>query len=136
MINESLIKQLKEHEGLKLKPYKCTEGYVTIGYGRNLETNGISELEAELMLVRDIQESIKFLDQLFPWWKRLSEQRKNVIVDMHFNMGSTKLIEFHKMIDAIVNEDFWAASSEMLNSKWAKQVGARAMKLSAMMREG
>ncbi len=136
MINESLIKQLKEHEGLKLKPYKCTEGYVTIGYGRNLETNGISELEAELMLVRDIQESIKFLDQLFPWWKRLSEQRKNVIVDMHFNMGSTKLIEFHKMIDAIVNEDFWAASSEMLNSKWAKQVGARALKLSAMMRQG
>ncbi len=136
MINESLIKQLKEHEGLKLKPYKCTAGYVTIGYGRNLQTNGISELEAELMLLNDIKNTMKELDDMFPWFRKLSDQRQNVIIDMHFNMGTTKLLQFQKVIDAIIDGDFWAASSEMLNSKWAKQVGARAMKLSAMMRQG
>lgn len=136
MISNALVKQLKEHEGLNLKPYKCTEGFLTIGYGRNLDTNGISLLEAELLLVSDINNSIKELDDMFPWYKVLSEQRKNALIDMHFNMGTFKLLQFQKFINACVEGDFWAASSEMLNSKWAKQVGGRALKLAAMMREG
>ena len=136
MISAALVSQLKEHEGLRLKPYKCTEGYLTIGYGRNLDSNGITQLEAELLLMTDISNSIKELDDMFPWYKAMSEQRRNVLVDMHFNLGTTKLLKFQKFIDFCVAGDFYSASMEMLHSKWAKQVGLRAVKLSAMMREG
>ena len=35
--------QLIQHEGLKLKPYQCPAGRLTIGVGRNLEDKGITE---------------------------------------------------------------------------------------------
>ena len=41
---------IKKHEGLSLKPYKCTAGKLTIGYGRNIEDKGISQEEAERFL--------------------------------------------------------------------------------------
>ena len=50
----NLIAQLKRHESLELKPYKCTSGKLTIGVGRNLEDIGITEQEAELLLLNDI----------------------------------------------------------------------------------
>ncbi len=50
-----LIEQLKRHEGVKLKPYFCTQGKCTIGVGRNLEDVGISEEEAEMLLINDIE---------------------------------------------------------------------------------
>jgi len=47
--------QLVRHEGLKLKPYRCTAGKLTIGIGINLDVCGISQKEAYTMLERDIQ---------------------------------------------------------------------------------
>ena len=43
---KSIVNQLILHEGLRLKPYRCTAGKLTIGVGRNLETKGLSEEEA------------------------------------------------------------------------------------------
>ena len=56
-----MIRQLALHEGLRLKPYKCTSGALTIGYGRNLDARGITEAEAEMMLSHDIDD---FQDRL------------------------------------------------------------------------
>jgi len=49
------IEQLKHDEGIRLFPYQCSADKLTIGYGRNLEDNGISEHEAEQMLLTDTQ---------------------------------------------------------------------------------
>jgi lysozyme len=55
---------------------------------------------------------------------------------MAFNLGSAKLCAFHRMIEALSEGDFDEAATQMLNSRWAEQVGHRAIKLAQMMRYG
>ena len=126
---------LKKHEGLRLKPYRCTAGKLTIGYGRNLDDNGISQNEAEQMLYNDIQvcyaECIKF-----PFWNSLNEARQAVLIDMCFNLGIYRLKQFKKMLSALEVGSYSSAAAEMLNSKWAEQVKGRAADLSKIMIKG
>ena len=131
----NLIAQLKRHEGLELMPYKCTSGKTTIGVGRNLEDIGITEQEAELLLLNDIgrvkQELVN--DQ---WYMNLDPVRKAVIENMSFNLGYPTLKKFQNMIAHISEGNFELASKEMLNSRWSKQVGQRSIELSEQMRTG
>ena len=67
----------------------------------------------------------------------LSEQPENVqkaVIDMSFNLGATKLAGFAKTRAALINKDYKEASKQMMDSKWAKQVGKRANTLSDMVR--
>jgi len=131
----NLIAQLKRHEGLELMPYKCTSGKTTIGVGRNLEDIGITEEEAELLLLNDIgrvkQELVN--DQ---WYMDLDPVRKAVIENMSFNLGYPTLKKFQNMIAHISEGNFELASKEMLNSRWSKQVGQRSIELAEQMRTG
>jgi lysozyme len=128
MIEDLLIR----HEGLRLKPYRCSEGKLTIGVGRNLDDNGITEEEALALLRNDI-ESCKREASQFPWYEDLSNSRKDVIISMIFNLGLYRFSQFKNMIKALENEDFEEAAYQMLDSKWASQVGNRAVELSKMM---
>tara|TARA_R110002020_G_C15775951_1_gene728645 strand:+ start:108 stop:524 length:417 start_codon:yes stop_codon:yes gene_type:complete len=132
-----LIEQLKRHEGLVLQPYRCTEGKLTIGYGRNLDSNGISKLEAEKMLYNDVDETIDNLNNLIPdIMMQLNQARKGVIINMAFNLGIHGLLKFKKMIAALEVGDYDEAAIQMMDSKWARQVGKRAIELSEQMRTG
>lgn len=132
----NLIEQLKRHEGLRLKPYYCTAGKLTIGYGRNLEDKGISENEAELMLSSDIHEVQDDLSKRLPVYSKLNQARKDALVNMAFNLGVSGLLKFKKMIAALDDEDFNLASKEMVDSKWAHQVGDRSIELAMQIRTG
>ena len=55
---------------------------------------------------------------------------------MAFNLGMPKLKQFAKMLGAIENKDWVNVASEMLDSRWAEQVGNRASRLSEMMETG
>lgn len=127
---------VKAHEGLRLKPYKCTAGKVTIGYGRNLDDNGITTAEANMMLDLDMTlsdlEARKFTDA----FNEMSDVRKAVIVEMVFNLGLTRLNKFKKLKQALEEGDYEKASFEMLDSKWAVQVGNRANTLAEQMKRG
>jgi len=131
---KQIAKQLELHEGLRLNPYYCTAGKLTIGVGRNLESNGISKAEAYFMLENDVINVMAELDDQIPWWRDLSEVRKRVLVDMAFNMGTFGLMKFKKTLESIHKGDYASAAEEMLDSKWAKQVGQRAITLSNAMR--
>ena len=126
---------IKKHEGLKLKPYKCTAGKLTIGYGRNLEDVGISQSEAEQMLYNDIQNCYADCVRL-PCWNRLNEARQAVLLDMCYNLGFTGLKKFKKMLEALEVEAYHRASLEMLDSNWARQVKGRAVELAQIMEKG
>ena len=128
-------KLIKKHEGLRLKPYRCSSQKITIGYGRNLQDNGITLEEAETMLQHDVGTAIKDAQSL-PFFASLNEARQAVIVDMVFNLGLPRFGMFKKMIAAIEREHWQVAANEMLNSRWARQVGKRANTLSEMMRLG
>jgi len=140
-IHLNLMNQLRRHEGLRLEPYKCSEGYLTVGFGRNLETNGISEAEAEFMLLNDllmVEGELK--DE--GWYNQLDETRRAVVLNMAFNLGKPTLLKFKKFIGALSDDDYETASKEMVTgsnggeSKWASQVGKRAYELADQMRTG
>ena len=136
MNRKQLFDQLERHEGLKLKPYMDTVGKLTIGVGRNLDDVGISHAEAMLMLSNDVEIAENELRQRFPIVKQLDETRYLTLVNMCFNIGVTRLANFQKMWFAIENGDWATAADEMLDSKWARQVGQRATELSDQMRNG
>ena len=127
------IELIKKHEGLRLKPYRCTANKQTIGYGRNIEDNGISKEEATIMLCNDIRESEDALASKISNWEELSEVRKAVLINMVFNLGWPRLSKFKRALAAVEGGDFKRASAEMLDSRWARQVGNRAIELSDMM---
>ena len=128
----------KTFEGLRLKPYKCTAGKLTIGYGRNLEDVGISQAEADMMFERDFAMAESEVKKLLRVngidWECLIEQRFYVLTDMMFNMGYDRLSKFKKMLYALKKGLYEDVANEMLDSVWAKQVGNRATQLAALMR--
>ncbi len=134
-IPEGIEGQLIQHEGIRLKPYRCTAGKLTIGVGRNLDDVGISHGEAVAMLRRDIQRCVQEVAAWAPW-AHLTTARRRVMVDMCFNMGINRLRRFRKMLAALKRKKYEAAAYEMLDSKWANQVGQRAQTLAEMMRRG
>lgn len=131
-----LADQLALHEGRRLKPYVDTVGKLTIGVGRNLTDRGISLSESNVLLHNDIDVVIHQLNEKLPWWKKMNRVRRLVLADMCFNLGIGRLLLFENTLAAMRRGDYELAATEMLSSKWAKQVGSRATRLSEMMRTG
>jgi lysozyme len=131
-----LIEQLKIHEGMKLKPYLCTSKKLTIGIGRNLDDVGISEEEAEMLLKNDIYEATNQLLNAFPWMATFSDVRISAMINFTFNVGIGTVKTFTKSIDALKKEDFNLAADMMLDSRWANQVGDRAIQITEQIRTG
>ena len=128
-----MVRQLRLHEGERLKPYRCTAGRLTIGVGRNLEDRGITREESAVLLANDIADMERELQRALPWVARLDEVRARVLVDMAFNLGVVGLLAFKRTLAAIEAGQYQQAATMMLDSKWAKQVGGRAERLSRMM---
>lgn len=131
---KELTRWLEHHEGVRLKPYYCTGGKLTVGVGRNLEDVGISRSEAQFMLENDIIRVMKQMDESIPFWRELSSVRQLVLLDMAFNLGVFGLTKFQNTLALLEAGEYEAASEEMLNSRWAEQVGQRALNLSLAMR--
>ena len=128
--------ELIRDEGKRLKPYRCTEGFLTIGVGRNLEANGISEATARQMLEEDIADREAGLDRNAPWWRSLSDARQRALVNMAFQLGVTGLMEFKNTLAALQIGSYERAYREALDSEWAKQTPERAERVARMLREG
>ena len=136
LFDGKLHAQLRLHEGVEKKVYLDTEGIETIGVGRNLKDRGLSDDEIDYLLQSDIVICINELDKKFEWFKGLDIIRKRVLIDMMFNLGMPRLNGFANMLSAVEQKDWSAAANEMLDSKWAEQVGSRASRLAEMMETG
>lgn len=132
----AMTRQLRLHEGERLKPYRCTAGTLTIGVGRNLEDRGITREESAMLLANDIATEERELLRALPWVAQLDEVRQRVLLDMSFNLGLVGLLGFKNTLATIKAGDYQRAASMMLDSKWARQVGQRAERLSRMMATG
>ncbi len=134
---DRIKEQLVRHEGLRLKPYRCTAGKLTIGIGRNLDDSGISQSEGYIMLINDIMNCEKQLQSRIPdIYNGLDEVRKSVLLNMCFNLGINGLLGFKNTLVFVKAGDWEQAANNMLVSRWAKQVGRRAIELSELMRKG
>lgn len=135
-MTETLSQRLLRHEGIRLRVYKDSLGKITIGVGRCLETEGISEDEAMIMLQNDIDDVKEAVAQVFPWMLGLDDARKDVLYEMAFQLGIGGLQGFPKMIVAIRDHDYKTASKEMLNSAWHIQTPGRCEELAKIMLNG
>ena len=133
---EKLIDLIIYHEGLELKPYRCTAGHLTIGIGRNLDDRGITEDEARFLCQNDVDIVEQELARKFPFIVGLDDVRIRVLLVMAFNLGVPRLSAFSNMWAALEEGDYKQAAVEMLDSRWARQVGRRATNLSQMMETG
>jgi lysozyme len=129
MNRQRLAQQLIQDEGLRLKPYRCTAGRLSIGVGRNLEDRGIGESEALLLLDNDIKDFWEQLRGRLPWLEKAPERVQEVVVNMAFNLGVNGLLGFKETLALMQTEKYDEAARAMLASKWARQVGKRAERL-------
>jgi len=153
---DELVKMIAIHEGIVLNVYQDHLGIDTVGIGRNLQDrgitdgelsfinktmdevyeNGLTEEEAYYLCMNDIAIVEKELLASKPIVNQLNDVRQMVLVDMAFNMGVPRLMKFKNMWLAIEKVNYQLANEEMIDSRWAGQVGSRAMKLSLAMKNG
>lgn len=126
---------IKKHEGLRLKLYKDTVNKWTVGYGRNIEDNGISKEEADFMFDNDFARCQRELAP-YPWYVNQPQNVQDALMNMCFNLGIGRLLGFKKMIMALTAKDYTKAAIEALDSKWATQVPNRAKDIALMIRQG
>jgi lysozyme len=152
----ALTDELVRDEGEKFKVYRCTADKRTVGVGRNLDDvgiskaetaalgitlasvckNGVTRAQSRALLANDIDACERALDARLPWWRTLNDVRQRVLLNMCFNLGIGRLLGFKNTLAKMERGDFDGAAAGMLASLWARQVGARAERLAAMMEKG
>ena len=139
---DALLHALALDEGRKVTargrhlPYQCPADKLTIGYGRNIQDNGISESEAIDLLTADAIQGLRDAADLVPHWARLNDVRQNVLANMAFQLGKPTLAKFVKFLAAVDDGRYEDAAMEMLNSRWYEQSGQRAIRLKQEMLTG
>ena len=136
MTPTNITEQLIRDEGCRLMPYTDTTGHITIGVGRNLTDIGITYAEATNMLANDIANADRKLKAACPWVASLDGPRYGALLNMAFNLGVAGLLSFRQFLTACQNGQWEVAAHEMLESKWAEQVGSRAQRLSQQIETG
>jgi lysozyme len=132
----TLLEQLERHEGRRRFPYVDTVGKLTIGVGRNLTDRGLSDDEVDYLLMNDVQECVADL-RGYEWWAGLDDVRRNVLIEMRFQLGSAGFRAFKATLAAVALGDYAKASAQMLRSKVAReQAPARWKTLARQMASG
>ena len=136
---DKLREQLKIDEGVIYEVYNDHLGYATFGighliteqdeeYGKPLGTP-VSEERVNAVFEKDVAIYMSEAKKVFPNLEQLPEEAQQVIVNMTFNMGAPRLAKFKKFIAGVNASDWNTAAVEMMDSRWAKQVGNRAVRL-------
>jgi lysozyme len=136
---DKLREQLKIDEGVKYEIYLDHLGYPTFGIGHLIteadEEHGkpvgtpITEERVNSVFDKDVEIYVSEAKKVFPKLAELPSEAQEVIVNMTFNMGAPRLSKFKKFIAAVEARNWDTASVEMMDSRWARQVGNRAVRL-------
>jgi len=133
-MDQRALNLIEEDEDDVLTPYRDTVGVLTVGRGHNLE-RPITQAQSDAYFKQDIADAESSLKN-YRWYALLDIVRRAVVLNMMFNLGAPRFAGFKKMLAALGHADFATASDEMLDSKWAMQVGKRADRLAKMMKTG
>lgn len=144
-----LLARLPRTEGRRLKPYRDTVGVWTVGVGHNIsakglpsrmvvaiiETGQLTDQMVDELLSNDVDEALKSATAI-PVFNTLDPFRQSVLGDMVFNIGLGSVLGFTNTLMYLQRGDWANAASMMLKSKWAEQVGNRAIELAGIIRDG
>jgi lysozyme len=156
-MDSRMLEILERHEGFRPYAYYCPTGFLSIGYGYNLQSNTLnlpatevsyyssslttqtpvmSQSKASELLMGVVQRVEQQLAGNLGFWYALDEVRQGVLTNMAYNLGTNGLLKFRKTLGFVAQGDYQSASVEMLNSPWANQVHGRAQELSRIMATG
>jgi lysozyme len=127
----ALTAELSLDEGRVFFPYTDTQGYTSIGIGRNLSARGLSWAEIDMLFTNDVRDCCASLDAHTPWWRTLAPGRQRVMINLCFNLGWGSLAQFHHFLAAMKAGDWPAAAAELENSRWYVQVHGRGPRMVA-----
>ena len=136
---EQFRDELKRDEGVKYEIYLDHLGLPTCGighlitewdneYGQEVGTP-VAEERVNELFEKDLATTIDECKLIYSDFDVLPVKVQHIVANMMFNMGRPRLSRFHKMKKAVDNRDWFEAAYEMTDSKWAKQVPNRAMRL-------
>lgn len=147
---ETLKEMLIRHEGWRAKPYRDSNGFLTIGCGHNISANGLpdnmllhlkekgmitDEMINEL-LEKDIEIAKASCLLLYPRFNSFTENRKSALIDFLFNVGigtAKKFVRTNKYI----NMGFWIQAAKSLEkSLWYRQVKKRGIEIVNLISRG
>ena len=142
---EKLREQLKIDEGCVYEIYNDHLGYPTFWIGhlvRESDPENGSPLGTEVSEDRvieafdaDVEIVLSDCSTLYPDFEDLPEEAQQIIANMMFNLGRPRLSKFVGMKRGVDVKDWNSAADEMVDSRWYRQVGARADRLVNRMRE-
>lgn len=133
-LRKAILDKIKRHEGWRSKPYRCSAGKLTIGYGTNIEK--INKKEGELLLQSRLKDIFDYALPQLPEYETLNDTRKLVYLDMLYNLGFKTFKGFKNMRKAVQEGNWHGAANEIENSKYYKQVGLRGKENAELMRFG
>lgn len=135
MITSSPIEaDLVRDEGIRDRPYVDTTGHSTIGVGHNLSASGLCDEAIFAQLRFDIAKVEHTLDSALPWWIERPEEVQRVLLNLGFNLGVAGLLGFRTFVALVESEDYAGAAEDLLKTRYAKQVGSRAIRLAKLLR--
>lgn len=135
----TLLDQLRREEGVVPHAYQDHLGYWTIGVGRLIDKRkggGLSDDEIDYLLRNDVAKFERQVREALPWFDKLDAARQGVLLGMAFQMGTAGLLGFKRTLTLIERGDYAGAAASMLQSRWAQQTPARAMRMARQMETG
>lgn len=139
-------RMLKKDEGFRAKPYLCSEGYPTIGYGEkigdkyedlpNIETNEPTAYKKMVSMIEHNEKTLLNNPDLYRCYFHMNENRKAVMLSIAYQIGIYGLLKFKKMLAALERADYSIAADEMLHSLAARQTPNRWARNAEQMRTG
>lgn len=133
-MTETALQMLARHEGFRGRPYECTAGALTIGYGFNLDAWPLTEAECLTILEGRMRRVQTDLANRLSYFRALPEAAQDVLVNMAYQMGVGGLVGFKRLLAALQAGKFEDAYHEMIQSHWAQQTPARARELADVIR--
>lgn len=131
---ESPTEMLARHEGFEGKPYKCTSGKVTIGYGFNLDDWPLTPSECLPILESRMRRVRADLANRLSYFFALPDEAQAVLVNMAYQMGVGGLLGFKRFLSALQARKYEDAYHEMCQSRWHQQTPSRAKELADIIR--
>ena len=141
---EKLMEQLKIDEGCVYELYNDHLGFATFGIGHLVTDSDpehgqeigtpVSESRVIEAFEQDVQTVLSDCAILYPDFEELPEEAQQVIANMMFNLGRPRLSAFKGMKAGVDARDWNEAADQMVDSRWYRQVGARAERLVERMR--
>lgn len=127
---------LRQQEGVRRFPYFCPANQLTVGAGRNIQAIPFSDDEIDLMLANDIHRVTNELNNTFSWFSELSQARSDAMICIGYNLGLNRLLLFKRALFSMSQGKWSDAAYHFMDSKWAKQVPARAQMLTRIIKTG